>query len=82
MENVTITKNLAFIAGGIYDVDSASPTFTNGSISGNRAFSHAGGMYNVSSSTPTLTNIELFGNSAVDRGGAIYNKTDSNPISP
>ncbi len=80
MENVTIIKNLAYIAGGIYNVDSASPAFTSGSISGNKALSHAGGMYNVSSSMPTLTNMELFGNSAVDRGGAIYNKTNSNPI--
>lgn len=76
----TVTNGEEESGGGIYMIDT-SPTITNCTISGNRAFMGDGGGIFLLNSSPTITNCTLSGNSAgIDNGGGISSRGSSPTI--
>ena len=59
--------------GGMYNINSSSPTVTNCTFSGNTAAANGGGMYNALNSNPTVTNCTFSVNSATFNGGGMAN---------
>ena len=63
--NSTFSANTARYGGGIYNVNSSSPTLTNVTFTGNNAdlsYTNGGGMHNNSGSNPTIRNAIFWGN--------------------
>jgi len=58
--------------GGIY-CNSASPTISNCTITGNSAESHGGGMYNGGNSSPIISKCVFSGNETGGKGGGMSN---------
>ena len=64
--------------GGMYNVNSSSPTVSNCIFTGNAASTDGGGMYNGNYSSPTVTNCS-FSNNTANYGGGMYNYTSCYP---
>lgn len=73
MTNVTVSRNVAFYAGGhgggIFN--SGTITMTNVRVSGNVAVSDGGGIFNVG--TVTMSDVRITGNRSYFNGGGIDN---------
>jgi hypothetical protein len=73
----TISGNVAFNGGGVYNYPSGTLTVINSTISGNAASSHGGGIYSYHNLGPPesliVINSTVSGNNANTDGGGIYN---------
>ncbi|MFN8445348.1 MAG: choice-of-anchor D domain-containing protein [Caldilineaceae bacterium] len=65
--------------GGMYNLNSSTPTLNNLLFQGNSADFGGGGMGNIGSSSPTLTNVTFEANSSGYMGGGLCNLGTSNP---
>ena len=74
----TVQNGRAEYGGGIYCVDSSSPSFADVTISGNAAGYAGAGLYCRNNSSPSLTNVTISEGVAM-RGGGISCWNDSDP---
>jgi hypothetical protein len=78
--NTSFKGNSAANGGGVYNINFASPFFTNCLFTGNNASSTGGGMDNSVDAAPNLINCTFSGNSAGSDGGGIYNTGSGSSI--
>ncbi len=78
--NTSFRGNSAANGAGVYNINFASPFFTNCLFTGNNASSTGGGMDNSTDAAPNLINCTFSGNSAGSDGGGIYNTGSGSSI--
>jgi len=76
-DDCTFTSNVAYIGGGMCNLEGANPTLQNCTFDRNDALACGGAMHNWESS-PTITRCSFINNSA-DQGGALHGKYHGSP---
>lgn len=78
ISNMILSRNNAFLGGGLYVEFTSAPLLTNVTFSLNDAASLGGGMFNETGATPDLVDC-FFDRNDSDDGAGVYNQYGSNP---